>query len=446
MSDEFDHLFPAVRPIAALGAEERVRRIRADRWIDYPLAREALAKLEELIAFPPRARMPNLLIVGASGMGKTMIVEKFARDHPGYYDAANGLKRIPVVVVQMVSGPDEARFYKRLLAAIGAPEPLRPTLGLLESVALRLLGETKPGMLVIDEVHSLQAGTVREQARFLNMLRFLGNELRIPLVCVGTQAARNALRADDQLVRRFEAFALPPWRHDDDFAGLIGSLMRSLPLRRESVFGDLARQRVVEATGGVTALFGPSGAGKTTLVNTIAGLIAPDRGSIALDDTVLFDAAAGIDVPPHRRRIGYVFQEGRLFPHLSVRQNLDYGRRMSRHPRDSAAFARIAQLLDIGPLLDRRPRTLSGGERQRVAIGRALLIRPRLLLLDEPLASLDAARKHEILPYLVRLRDEAHVPMVYVSHTAAELRQIATNVVRLDAGRVVASGGIELLD
>jgi molybdate transport system ATP-binding protein len=201
-----------------------------------------------------------------------------------------------------------------------------------------------------------------------------------------------------------------------------------------------------KATGGVTALFGPSGAGKTTLVNMIAGLLAPDRGSIALDDTVLFDAAAGIDVPPHRRRIGYVFQEGRLFPHLSVLQNLDYGRRMSRHPRDSAAFARIAQLLDIGPLLDRRPRTLSGGERQRVAIGRALLIRPRLLLLDEPLASLDAARKHEILPYLVRLRDEAHVPMVYVSHTAAELRQIATNVVRLDAGRVVASGGIELLD
>ena len=201
-----------------------------------------------------------------------------------------------------------------------------------------------------------------------------------------------------------------------------------------------------KATGGVTALFGPSGAGKTTLVNMIAGLLAPDRGSIALDDTVLFDAAAGIDVPPHRRRIGYVFQEGRLFPHLNVRQNLDYGRRMSRHPRDSAAFARIAQLLDIGPLFDRRPRTLSGGERQRVAIGRALLIRPRLLLLDEPLASLDAARKHEILPHLVRLRDEAHVPMVYVSHTAAELRQIATNVVRLDAGRVVASGGIELLD
>jgi type II secretory pathway predicted ATPase ExeA len=254
MTDDFAHLFPAVRPIAALGPEERIRRVRADRWVDYPLAREALRRLEDLITFPPRARMPNLLIVGASGMGKTMIVEKFARDHASYYDAENGLKRMPVVTVRMVSGPDEARFYRRLLAAIGAPEPPRPTLGLLESVALRLLSEMKPGMLVIDEVHSLQAGTVREQARFLNMLRFLSNELRIPLVCVGTQAARNALRADDQLVRRFEAFALPPWRNDDDFAGLIGGLLRSLPLRRESDFADAARQRLVEATGGVTAL------------------------------------------------------------------------------------------------------------------------------------------------------------------------------------------------
>jgi molybdate transport system ATP-binding protein len=182
------------------------------------------------------------------------------------------------------------------------------------------------------------------------------------------------------------------------------------------------------------------------VVNMIAGLLAPDRGSIALDDTVLFDAAAGINVPPHRRHIGYVIQEGRLFPHLSVRQNLDYGRRMSGRPRDADELTRIAALLDISHLFDRRPRLLSGGERQRVAVGRALLMRPRLLLLDEPLASLDAARKHEILPYLVRLRDEAHVPMVYVSHTAAELRQVATNVVRLDAGRVTASGGIELLD
>ena len=200
-----------------------------------------------------------------------------------------------------------------------------------------------------------------------------------------------------------------------------------------------------QATGGATALFGPSGAGKTSVVNMIAGLLRPDRGRIALDDTVLFDATARIDVPPHRRRIGYVFQEGRLFPHLSVRQNLDYGRRMSSQSRDAAEFDHVVSLLDIGHLLERRPRALSGGERQRVAVGRALLMHPRLLLLDEPLASLDAARKREILPYLVRLRDEAAVPIVYVSHSAAELRRIATHVVRLEAGKIVATDGIELL-
>jgi molybdate transport system ATP-binding protein len=201
-----------------------------------------------------------------------------------------------------------------------------------------------------------------------------------------------------------------------------------------------------QAAGGATALFGPSGAGKTSVVNMIAGLLTPDRGLIAIGDTVLFDSARGIDVPPHRRRIGYVFQEGRLFPHLSVRQNLDYGRRMSGHPRDVQEFDRVVALLDIDRLLDRRPRLLSGGERQRVAVGRALLTQPRLLLLDEPLASLDVAHKREILPYLVRLRDDAAIPIVYVSHTAAEVRRIATTVVRLDAGHVAATGGLELLD
>jgi molybdate transport system ATP-binding protein len=197
---------------------------------------------------------------------------------------------------------------------------------------------------------------------------------------------------------------------------------------------------------GATALFGPSGAGKTSLVNMLAGLIAPDRGRITLDDTVLFDSDTGIDVPAHRRRIGYVFQEGRLFPHLTVASNLDYGRRMSGLPHDSSEMTRIVGLLDIGHLLDRRPGKLSGGERQRVAVGRALLMRPRLLLLDEPLASLDAARKREILPYLETLRDEARMPMVYVSHNPGELRRIATSVVRIEAGRVTATGGLELLE
>jgi molybdate transport system ATP-binding protein len=214
----------------------------------------------------------------------------------------------------------------------------------------------------------------------------------------------------------------------------------------EKQLGAFAVSVRFQAAGGATALFGPSGAGKTSVVNMIAGLLRPDRGSIALDETVLFDAKAGIDVPPNLRRIGYVFQEGRLFPHLSVRQNLDYGRRMSGRPQDAGEFERIAALLNIGHLLDRRPRMLSGGERQRIAVGRALLMRPRLLLLDEPLASLDAAHKREILPYLVRLRDDAGVPIVYVSHSPAEVRRIATDVVRLNAGQVASVGGLELLD
>jgi molybdate transport system ATP-binding protein len=221
--------------------------------------------------------------------------------------------------------------------------------------------------------------------------------------------------------------------------------MNVLALEVEKQLGALALAVRFQIAGGVTALFGPSGAGKTSLVNMIAGLLKPDRGCIVVDDTILFDAAKAIDVPPHRRQIGYVFQEGRLFPHLSVRQNLDYGRRMSGRPRDPTEFERIASLLGITHLLQRRPRMLSGGERQRVAIGRALLMQPRLLLLDEPLASLDAGHKGEILPYLVRLRDEAAIPMVYVSHIAAEVRQIATTVVQLDDGRVAAAGGLELL-
>jgi molybdate transport system ATP-binding protein len=209
--------------------------------------------------------------------------------------------------------------------------------------------------------------------------------------------------------------------------------------------GEFRLQAAFAGQGGITALFGPSGAGKTTIVNMIAGLVRPDAGRIVLGDSVLFDAAANIDVPAHRRHIGYVFQEGRLFPHLSVARNLDYGRWMNGLAFDAAAHERVVRLLDIAALIHRRPGTLSGGERQRVAIGRALLLRPLLLLLDEPLASLDAARKAEILPYLERLRDEAGVPMVYVSHQADEVRRLATAVVRIEAGAVTAVGGVELL-
>jgi molybdate transport system ATP-binding protein len=209
--------------------------------------------------------------------------------------------------------------------------------------------------------------------------------------------------------------------------------------------GEFSLSACFESEGRVTGLFGASGAGKTSLINVLAGLLTPDRGSIAVDGETLDDTAAGVHVPPHRRRIGYVFQDARLFPHLDVRQNLDYGRRMNRIADDPAQRRRVTDLLDIGHLMDRRPGKLSGGERQRVALGRALLSKPRLLLLDEPLGSLDEGRKIEILPYLVRLRDEAGVPMVYVSHDAAELRQVATQIVMLQRGRVTSFGAVKVL-
>jgi len=209
--------------------------------------------------------------------------------------------------------------------------------------------------------------------------------------------------------------------------------------------GDFTVEVGFTSEGRVTGLFGTSGAGKTSLVSMIAGLVTPDRGVIAINGDLLDDTAAGVHVPSHRRRIGYVFQDARLFPHLNVAQNLDYGRRMNKLARDPVQEARIADLLDIGDLLARRPGGLSGGERQRVALGRALLSKPRLLLLDEPLGALDEERKAEILPYLVRLRDEADIPMVYVSHDADEMRQLATDVVMLKRGRVAAFGGVEVL-
>jgi molybdate transport system ATP-binding protein len=218
-----------------------------------------------------------------------------------------------------------------------------------------------------------------------------------------------------------------------------------LAVQVEKKLGDFSLDILFASEGGATVLFGPSGTGKTSIVNMIAGLLTPDRGRIVIDDEVLFDDAKGIDVPARRRHVGYVFQEGRLFPHFSVKRNLDYGRWMSGHAADPAATAKVVELLDIGHLLERRPRKLSGGERQRVAVGRALLMKPRLLLLDEPLASLDAGRKADILPYLERLRDEAKVPIIYVSHDAAEVKRIATRVVRLDGGKVTATGGAELL-
>ena len=207
--------------------------------------------------------------------------------------------------------------------------------------------------------------------------------------------------------------------------------------------GAFALDVAFEAPGGVTALFGRSGSGKTTVVDAVAGLLRPDEGRIVLGDRTLLDTEAGVRVPAHRRRMGYVFQDARLFPHLSVRRNLLYGRRFAPDGEAVGDLGDVVDLLGLGRLLERRPGALSGGERQRVAIGRALLSGPRLLLMDEPLASLDEPRRAEILPHLERLRDEARVPILYVSHSVAEIARLAGTVVVLEDGRVARAGPAE---
>ena len=210
-----------------------------------------------------------------------------------------------------------------------------------------------------------------------------------------------------------------------------------LEVRLTKRLGETAIDIAFTSAGPVTALSGPSGAGKTSILNMIAGLLPPDDGLVVWNGETLYDRAKRIDVPVHRRRIGYVFQDGRLLPHLSVARNLDYGRWMNGLPRDSAHEAQIVDLLDIGSLKQRRIGALSGGERQRIAIGRAMLSRPRLMLLDEPLSSLDEARKAEILPYLLRLKSDFRLPMVYVSHVETEIDALADEVITIRTGQIV---------
>ena len=204
--------------------------------------------------------------------------------------------------------------------------------------------------------------------------------------------------------------------------------------------GNFALDASFTAEGGVTAIFGRSGSGKSTILRIVGGLLRPDHGRVRLDDTQLLDTGARVSVPVHRRRFGHVFQEPRLFPHLSVRQNLNYGHWFAGLSGDKSEFDRVVELLGLESLVDRRPGRLSGGEKQRVAIGRALLSSPRMLLMDEPLSALDDQRKAEILPFLERLRDDLEIPILYVSHSVPEVGRLADRVVMLREGRVDAIG------
>ena len=252
--NEFAHIDPAYRRFASLPDDERVAWIRADRWIGFDQAGAALARLENLLTYPARDRMPCLLIYGDTGMGKTKIVRKFERDHPPKFCQVTGIDKRPVVVAQVPSEPIERDLYRELLASMGAPALAGGTLAREKDVCRSLLRTVGAKMIILDEVNGMLAGTFRQQRIFLNAIRFLANDLRIPLVCAGTDLARQALLTDAQLAERFEAFHLKPWKNDAAFVGLLKSFECILPLREPSdLMSAETRARIHALTSGVTA-------------------------------------------------------------------------------------------------------------------------------------------------------------------------------------------------
>ena len=236
MSADYSHLHCAMRAVAEEDNPSRVRRIRTDRWITYARAEAALSAMEDLLSFPKRIRMPNLLLVGPTNNGKSMVVEKFRRSHPPRVASSteDGTARIPVLKVQMPTGPDECRFFGAILDEIGFPHALCDRVAKRQEIALRMMRLTSVRLLVIDDVHNLLSGSRLQQRRLLNLLRWLGNELQIPLVAVGTAEALHAIHSDDQLANRFEPIGLPPWGDTEEYRQLLSTLEAVLPLRRAS--------------------------------------------------------------------------------------------------------------------------------------------------------------------------------------------------------------------
>lgn len=288
---DLGHLQPSAQILARLPDAERVQRIRADRWIGYPRAVEALARLEALVAWPTKQRMPNLLVIGPTNNGKSMIIEKFRRRYPA--TASADAEHIPVLVVQMPSDPSVSRFYAGLLAAVGAPVLPRQRIAELERLALSVLRRVGVRMLVIDELHNVLAGRDASRREFLNLLRFLGNELRIPLVGVGTREAYLAIRSDDQLGNRFEPFSLPLWNEGEETASLLASFASSFPLRTPSPIAtaDMTRYLLARSEGTI---------GELTRLLTEAAVAAVDSGEEAINHRTL--NLADYTGPTERRR------------------------------------------------------------------------------------------------------------------------------------------------
>ncbi|PPQ34237.1 TniB family NTP-binding protein [Rhodopila globiformis] len=253
MTTDLSHLTPAASQLLAESNANRVRAVLAERWVSYPRAGQILQILNRLVDHPRTTRMPSIAIYGDSGMGKTMIMEKFRREHPPLFDGQAGVERSRVLALQMAGRPGERRLYAQILTALGAPQNPRAAVVELEQVALRLLRAVDVQVLVLDEVHNILAGTFREQRIVLNTLRYLSNELKLSLVCFGVNEAREAISGDVQLARRFEEFPLSRWSADEGFENLVRAIVRNLPLRQPTVLTARAARRILQSTDGVTA-------------------------------------------------------------------------------------------------------------------------------------------------------------------------------------------------
>jgi len=288
------HLLPATQALLDAPDDLRIRRIRTDRWIGYARAEAALAAIEDLLSFPKRTRMPNLLLVGPTNNGKTMIIEKFRRSHiPGETEAAReSAVHLPILKVQMPPAPDERRFFAAVLQAFGAPDRMSDRLATKQELAVRMLRATEVRMLVIDEVHNLLSGSRDQQRRFLNLLRWLGNELQIPIVAVGTAEGLRAVQSDDQLANRFTPFALPPWTAGAEFTRLLNTLEAVLPLKKPSSLSDPPMaQRLLAASEGIL--------GEVVTIVTRAAVLAIASG----DEAITMEMLDGIGfIPPAERR------------------------------------------------------------------------------------------------------------------------------------------------
>jgi hypothetical protein len=252
MSD-FGHLSEETAQLAARGNVERLQVIREDRWIDYPQATAVLTVLNEILARPRTTRMASVAIYADSGMGKTMLLQRFLTQHSGSFDRAAGVERSPVLSLQMVNRPNEKRFYSQLLDAIGAPPNPRTSLADLEIIVLRILRHIDLKMLLIDETHNILASTYNEQRAMLNLLRFISNELRVSIVCFGVADAKEAISGDVQMARRFQEYYLPRWQGDEEFQALVVGILRNLPLRLPSILSTRALKRILQVSDGITA-------------------------------------------------------------------------------------------------------------------------------------------------------------------------------------------------